>query len=113
MVKKARPRGIDIIMQGLGFRNIGDKVPKNYNYMYSAKETNIKVANITTCMYYTTYELVFFMTSDEWDFKFDKVGFELEIRNKYKSQCKFQSVNIAMQGIKRIVYTIITLEKRR
>ena len=80
--------------------------------MYKAVETDISFKSITNACFSISYDVSLYMTEEEWNFKFDKVGFCLKIRNDFHSYCKLKTVNYVREGIVVIKYNIKVLDKR-
>ncbi len=100
-------------MKEMGFEYLSTNAsPKNYNRMYKATEISIDVKNVTSVCYSISYEVSFFMAEEEWNFKFDKIGFEQTIRTKYHASCKFIRASYYTQGFLVIKYSIKILDKR-
>lgn len=112
-MREKRARRIDYVMEEMGFKRLRTHdSPKNYNKMYVAIDNDIRVANVTTSCYRITYEVTFYMLEDEWNFKFDKIGFEQKLRTDLHVGCKFQSANYYVQGVMAIRYYITITDKR-
>ena len=108
-----KERQIDYIMKKLGFSMLkGGEKPKMYNMMYKAVENDISFKSVTNGCFSIKYIVSLYMTEDDWNFRFDKIGFILKIRNDFHSYCRFISVDYVLQGVVVSKFEIKVLDKR-
>lgn len=104
-------RNIDILMEEYEFHYIDQKESSNFRKTYDAIVRDIAVGNITNELYFITYDLIMVMARDEWEFIFDKVEFEKDVRNKHRAQCRYIRMLPYKEDLVTILYEIKILDK--